>query len=209
MRQVAPTSPALHLGAGRVYLGMLAPLVVDFQQPELMLREANDIFELANALAIGPGLGQSPQAVALLQRAIASPCPVLFDADALNLLATHPVLCNHLAQRAAPTLLTPHPAEAARLLGVDIAHIQADRCAAAMAIARRCNAATLLKGCGSIIALPDGRWHINTTGKPLSATHCLEAQVPPSSPVIPTSPTPLPDRVGAKHRICSAPSWRR
>ncbi|MBP9713865.1 MAG: NAD(P)H-hydrate dehydratase [Sterolibacterium sp.] len=161
---------ALHLGAGRVYLGMLAPLVVDFQQPELMLREANDIFELANALAIGPGLGQSPQAVALLQRAIASPCPVLFDADALNLLATHPVLCNHLAQRAAPTLLTPHPAEAARLLGVDIAHIQADRCAAAMAIARRCNAATLLKGCGSIIALPDGRWHINTTGNPGLAT---------------------------------------
>ena len=155
---------ALHLGAGRVYVGMLEALAVDPQQPELMLRDPAAVFALAGCLAIGPGLGQSDAALALLRRAIDCELPLLVDADALNLLALHPVLIARLARRAAPTLLTPHPAEAARLQGCDVAVVQADRRAAALALAQRCNAGVVLKGCGSVIALPDGRWFINTTG---------------------------------------------
>lgn len=157
---------ALTLGAGRVYVGMLERIAVDPLQPELMLRAADEIFDLASCLAVGPGLGQSDAALGLLLRAIDSERPLLLDADALNLLAAHPVLLNKLAHRQAATLLTPHPAEAARLLKSDTADVQADRLAAALALARRCNAPTLLKGCGSVVALPDGRWYINTTGNP-------------------------------------------
>lgn len=157
---------ALKLGAGRVYVGMLERLVADPLQPELMLRESDEIFELASSLAIGPGLGQSDAALKLLRRVIDCTLPLLLDADALNLLAMHPVLARKLSRRSAATLMTPHPAEAARLLGNDTAAVQADRIAAALALAKRFNAATLLKGCGSIVALPDGRWFINSTGNP-------------------------------------------
>ncbi len=92
----------------------------------------------------------------------------MVDADALNLLAAHPVLLHQIARRAAPTLLTPHPAEAARLLGTTTAAVQADRLGHALELAQRCNAHVVLKGCGSVIAAPPGqnpgRWWINTTG---------------------------------------------
>jgi len=90
--------------------------------------------------------------------------PLVLDADALNLLAAHPVLLKQLARRTAPTLLTPHPAEAARLLATTTDAVQADRLGHALDLARRCNAHVVLKGCGSVIAEPDGRWWINTTG---------------------------------------------
>ena len=157
---------ALKLGVGRVYVGVLESLAVDPLQPELMLRAANEVFDLATCLAVGPGLGQSAAALTLLRRAIATDLPLLLDADALNLLAAHPVLAGNLARRDAPTLLTPHPAEAARLLGCDVAAVQADRVAAALGLARRFKAASVLKGCGSVVALPDGRWFINTSGNP-------------------------------------------
>ncbi|MFA7281821.1 MAG: NAD(P)H-hydrate dehydratase [Sterolibacterium sp.] len=164
---------ALHLGAGRVYIGLLESTEgiskrpeVDPVQPELMLREAGEIFPLATALAIGPGLGKSKSALKLMHDAIHSPLPILLDADALNLVALHPVLAKKLSRRASATLLTPHPAEAARLLGTAIASIQADRLGSAQTLVERYQATTLLKGCGSIIALPDGRWFINSTGNP-------------------------------------------
>jgi ADP-dependent NAD(P)H-hydrate dehydratase / NAD(P)H-hydrate epimerase len=90
--------------------------------------------------------------------------PLVVDADALNLLAAHPVLFKQIARRTAPTLLTPHPAEAARLLGATTDAVQADRLGHALDLARRCDAHVVLKGCGSVIAAPDGRWWINTTG---------------------------------------------
>lgn len=162
---------ALQLGAGRVYLGMLErSLTVDPQQPELMLRTADEVIALATCLAIGPGLGQSAAALMLLRRAIDSPLPLLLDADALNLLAMHSVLMRKLSRRSAATLLTPHPAEAARLLGSDSETVQADRLTAARELAKRYKALVLLKGCGSIIALPDGRSFFNTTGNPGLAT---------------------------------------
>ena len=161
---------ALQLGAGRVYVGMLERLALDPGQPELMLRAADEVFALATALAIGPGLGQSAAASDLLRRAIAAPLPLVVDADGLNLLAAHPVLIKHLAARSAATLLTPHPAEAARLLGQTTAEVEADRVAAALALAARFNADIVLKGCGSVVAGADGSWAINASGNAGLAT---------------------------------------
>ena len=154
----------LKLGSGRVYVGMLERLAVDPLQPELMLRSADEVFAHATALAVGPGLGQSDAALALLRRALETPLPLVLDADALNLVAAHPVLGKRCAARAAATLLTPHPAEAARLLGCAVDDVQADRIAAALELARRHRAHVVLKGCGSVLADTDGRWQINTTG---------------------------------------------
>jgi hydroxyethylthiazole kinase-like uncharacterized protein yjeF len=155
---------ALQLGAGRVYVGMLERLPCDPCQPELMLRAAEEVFALATVLAVGPGLGQSPAAAELLRRSIAAPLPLVVDADGLNLLAAHPVFANHAARRGADTILTPHPAEAARLLGTTVAEVQADRVAAALKLANRFRAGVVLKGCGSVVATADGRWAINASG---------------------------------------------
>ena len=155
---------ALRLGAGRVYVGMLERLTVDPLQPELMLRAADEALGCADVIAIGPGLGQSNEAVELLRRTIDASLLRVFDADALNLLAAHPVLLKKVSRGDTPPVLTPHPAEAARLLGTTTEAVQADRIAAALELARRHRAIVALKGCGSIVATPDGRWFINATG---------------------------------------------
>lgn len=157
---------ALKLGAGRVYVGLLEPIPVDAGQPELMLREPGAVTPLATALAVGPGLGQSNAAADLLRQAIDAPLPLVIDADGLNLLAPHPTLARGANRRSAPLILTPHPAEAARLLNTDVATIQANRLAAARELVRRFNASVVLKGCGSIVAHADGRCQINTSGNP-------------------------------------------
>ena len=161
---------ALRLGAGRVYVGMLEALPVDAAQPELMLRAADEVFDLATVLAVGPGLGRSREAQALLRRAIDSQLSLVLDADALNLLAEHPVFIRHIARREAPTVLTPHPAEAGRLLAKTTDEVQADRLAAAISLSEDTRATVLLKGCGSIIAAPGQPWSINTSGNPGLAT---------------------------------------
>jgi hydroxyethylthiazole kinase-like uncharacterized protein yjeF len=155
---------ALNLGAGRIYVGMLEHLALDVRQPELMLRQADEVLGLATVLAVGPGLGQSNEAGELLRRAVDAPLPMVLDADALNLLAARPVLLAKVSRRGTPSLLTPHPAEAARLLETTTEAVQADRLAAALELARRHRAITVLKGCGSIVATPEGEWFINTTG---------------------------------------------
>jgi len=160
----------LMLGAGRVHVGLLAPLALDPVHAELMLRTPGDAITHATALAIGPGLGTNPEAVDLVRRAASADFPVLFDADALNLLAAHPVLARTLSRRQAPSLLTPHPAEAARLLAIGTDAVQADRVAAAQELATRLNATVVLKGCGTVIAFPDGRWRVNASGNPGLAT---------------------------------------
>ena len=159
---------ALRLGAGKVHVGMLdanAP-AVDGGQPELMLRAPAMLLAAVDALLCGPGLGTSDAAHSLLAEALGLPQPLLLDADALNLVAADPALQDALAARSAPSLLTPHPAEAARLLGTTVAAVQSDRVAAARELARRYRAAVVLKGCGSVVALADGRWFINTSGNP-------------------------------------------
>jgi hydroxyethylthiazole kinase-like uncharacterized protein yjeF len=161
---------ALKLGAGRVYVGLLdggAP-PVDIQHPELMLRRAGEVVTLEHltACAVGPGLGQSEEARTVLQSALAIHQPLVLDADALNLVATDEGLRSALVERTAPTLLSPHPAEAARLLGASIAEVQRDRVASALAIAKTCGCSVVLKGAGSICASADGQWAINTSGNP-------------------------------------------
>jgi len=160
---------ALRLGAGRVYLGLLAPEAppIDDGQPELMLRKPDGLFgaNLA-ALACGPGMGTSLQAAALLEHALDLPIPLVLDADAINLLAFENNLQTLLTARLAPTVLTPHPVEAARLLDVSAQEVQNDRIAAAVTMAERFGCHVALKGCGTVIAAPDGRWWINATGNP-------------------------------------------
>ena len=160
---------ALMLGAGRVYLGLLdadAPSV-DLLQPELMLRRPDQLLTAdLHALACGPGLGQSSEATDHLEQALKSPLPLVLDADALNLLAHDGRLQGNLYNRIAPALLTPHPAEAARLLGSSTRDVQADRIGAAQEIARNFACPVALKGCGTVIASPEGAWWINTSGNP-------------------------------------------
>jgi hydroxyethylthiazole kinase-like uncharacterized protein yjeF len=161
---------ALQLGTGRVYVGLIdgERAAYDPAQPELMLRAAHDILRLdhLSALAIGPGLGQSPDAHHLLESAARQNVPLVIDADALNLIAADPALQQLVAARAAPTFLTPHPAEAARLLARETSAVQADRITAACEIAARYRSAIVLKGAGSVCALADGTWFINTSGNP-------------------------------------------
>ena len=161
---------ALKLGSGRVYVGFIdqsAP-AVDLVQPELMLRSARDTLALDHltCIAVGPGLGQSDDARTLLRSAAVSPLPLVLDADALNILAAEKSVRAALTARTAPTLLTPHPAEAGRLLDCSTADVQRDRVSAATQLAKTFNAGVVLKGVGSLCAWPDGTWAINTSGNP-------------------------------------------
>lgn len=164
---------ALKLGAGKVYLGLLeqpAP-ALDLLQPELMLRRPRALLQTPlTALAVGPGLGVSLEASELLESAISLDQPLVLDADALNLVASEGNLQVALASRSHPAILTPHPAEAARLLDCPTAAVQADRIAAAREIANRYQCHVALKGCGTVIAAVDGQWWINSTGNPGMAT---------------------------------------
>lgn len=164
---------ALKLGSGRVYLGLLDPRAptVDPLQPELMFRTPEVLLTAPlTALACGPGLGQDAAAQGTLKTALGTALPLVLDADALNLLAADPLLQQALANRQAPVVLTPHPTEAARLLGQTTTAIQADRIAAACAMARNTRAWVALKGCGTVIANPPGQWWVNPTGHPALAT---------------------------------------
>lgn len=167
---------ALKLGAGRVYLGLIADNApaVHTGQPELMLRPVHELLQLdhINCLVIGPGAGTGPDALLWLEAALQLPVPVVLDADALNLVACNPALAQRLRNRSAPAILTPHPAEAACLLGTDTATVQNNRLTAAIRLAEQFSGYTVLKGAGSICALPpadpgtDGRCFINTSGNP-------------------------------------------
>ena len=159
---------ALKMGAGRVYVGLLDETVLlDIQNPELMLRHPDDALgQDLDALAIGPGLGDSERAEALVAAALASDLPCVLDADALNLVSENPELRQACARRQADTLLTPHPAEAARLLAVQTAEVQTDRVKAAKILSTNLNAHVVLKGNGSILVARDGHWFVNTSGNP-------------------------------------------
>jgi hydroxyethylthiazole kinase-like uncharacterized protein yjeF len=158
---------ALKLGAGRVYVGMLEDMSVDPTTPELMLRHPDDALgQDLDAIVAGPGLGGSERAEALVGAALASELPCVLDADALNLIADGASLRAACARRKADTLLTPHPGEAARLLGTKIPDVQNDRLAAAQALSREFSAHVVLKGNGSVLVARDGHWFINASGNP-------------------------------------------
>ncbi len=161
---------ALKLGAGKVFLGLLTdhPPYLDYSQPELMLRTPRELLEagIITAFAAGPGMGTAKSAEQLLREVLDAGVPLVLDADALNLIAASKTLQGRLPRRDAASVLTPHPAEAARLLGCATAAVQSDRIQAALDIAQRYQAVVVLKGNGSVIAVPDGTWLINTSGNP-------------------------------------------
>jgi len=120
-----------------------------------------------DALVMGPGLGISNGTVHCIEAALALDLPLLADADALNAFRGRP---SRFARRRAPTVLTPHPGEAGRLLGRSAREVQADRLGAARSLARRSGSVVLLKGARSLIAEPSGEVVVNPTGSPLLAT---------------------------------------
>ena len=158
---------ALHLGAGKVWLGLCAssPPAVDWAQPELMLRPAHAVLDAApHAMVIGPGMGTGDAAREYVAQALRLPIPLLIDADALNLIAQDSALAAAVAARKAPTVMTPHPAEAARLSAATVETIQGDRLGAALSLSKAMNAAVVLKGAGSVLAFPNGNFAINSSG---------------------------------------------
>ena len=127
-----------------------------------------ELLSRMDALAIGPGIGLDPEtreAVRTLVRDVAR--PMVVDADALTALTGGLGLCR---EAAAPRLLTPHPGEAARLLGCGIAEVQADRLGSARRLAAESGAVVALKGARTVVAQPDGRATLNSTGNPGMAT---------------------------------------
>lgn len=149
----------LRAGSGMVSL-VSRPLTAQIaltRQPELMALgvdagiDAQVKLAIASALVVGPGLGQQAWGEQLLAQSLAAELPCCLDADALNLLAKR-------GQFTLPpqTVLTPHPAEAARLLKISTAQVQADRAAAAVALVQATGAAVVLKGAGTLVAFRAG-----------------------------------------------------
>ncbi|MFP5393169.1 MAG: NAD(P)H-hydrate dehydratase, partial [Gammaproteobacteria bacterium] len=162
---------ALYAGAGRVFAATLdAAPPYDPVHPEIMVRAASGFKAARAVLVLGPGMGDSAQAMRVLAEGLQSDAAVVADADALNLISASVDLQQRLAARARNSILTPHPLEAARLLGVTAAVIQHDRLAAARELAARFDSIVVLKGSGTIVAHPDGRLTINPTGNPALAT---------------------------------------
>lgn len=159
---------AQRAGAGKVFVAALAndPAPPGLH-PEIMQIPPEAPPQGLDALVIGCGLGRSPAAQAALQHALAAPCPLVLDADALNLLAAASLAIDRSEH---PTLLTPHPLEAARLLGCNTTQIQQHRIESARELTRRFGAFVVLKGAGSVCATPDGRWSIIGAGGPALAT---------------------------------------
>jgi hydroxyethylthiazole kinase-like uncharacterized protein yjeF len=161
---------AIRLGAGKVFLGLLTehPPYVDYAQPEVMLRRPDQLLADVplTAVAAGPGLGTDSAAQRVLAQALRLELPLVLDADALNLISTYGVLQSAVQSRRAPTLMTPHPAECARLLEAATADVQSDRIAAARRLAARFRSWVALKGNGTVVASPEGDWWINASGNP-------------------------------------------
>ncbi len=165
---------ALRLGAGKVLVGFAqepAPLACDPMQLELMLRCGRDLLADAATLGLttwvaGCGMGTLDHSVSLLATLFRTraQAPLVLDADGLNLLAQGALQPDW---GPAPVVLTPHPAEAGRMLGCPASRVQADRPAAALALARKYRAWIVLKGAGTLVCPPaaDACW-LNTCGNP-------------------------------------------
>lgn len=161
---------ALACGAGRVYvdlLGLSGDEVADIGRPELMRGTLAELPQAVGVIGCGAGIaisGALPDLLRQLPR-------LVIDADALNAIAAEPALQDLLRARpASSTLLTPHPLEAARLLGRDTASIQADRLAAGRELSARLQCTVVLKGSGSVVATPGERLAICASGGPALAT---------------------------------------
>ncbi|MEM1418652.1 MAG: NAD(P)H-hydrate dehydratase, partial [Myxococcota bacterium] len=164
---------ALRAGAGRVTLGRRGPAAPS-ALPELMsaatptLDAAREALQRMQAGVLGPGFGLDEAGRALaLALARDAELPLVLDADALTALADAGGL--EALRGAAPRVLTPHPGEASRLLGVPTAEVQADRHGAARELARRSVQVVALKGAGTVVAGPEGDEHVVLRGTPALA----------------------------------------
>lgn len=163
----------LRVGAGKVTLATRSEHVqaVLAGRPELMAHPADDrsdierILEPATVVAVGPGLGQDDWAQHLLTACLAQSKPLVVDADALNLLAQRPEI-----QPRDAWILTPHPGEAGRLLGISSGHIHADRLGAAHRLNARFGATVVLKGAGTLVTRLGEVTSICDAGNPGMAT---------------------------------------
>lgn len=174
-------------GAGLVVQGCLDAnllLLVPLAAPEAVLCDLTECWdrggrELAPARArlleraptavlVGPGLGRGARTRALLALALATfEVPLVLDADALNELAGEP---ERLRAARGAVVLTPHPGEAARLLGRTLGRGAEERAEAARELARRSGAVVCLKGAGTVVCAPDGHLEVNASGNPGLAT---------------------------------------
>ena len=178
---------AMRAGAGLVTAAVPAPAlqVVSSYAPELMtwpLAANDDGQALADnlapekvaaltkgiaVLALGPGLGQSDDTAKFCKGLLsATTMPVVIDADALNIVAREPGLLAGLAKDGRTIVITPHPGEMARLAGIKTAEVQARRLEVARDFATGNHVTVVLKGARTLIAHPDGRVAVNTTGNP-------------------------------------------
>lgn len=170
------TQAAVRSGAGLVTAAVPESLLqlVDGASLESMtvpLAQLDDAAAVAvgkDAIAMGPGLGQDPSTAKAVRRlAVDLDMPLVLDADALNALASDVTV---LTRRTSPTVLTPHPGEMARLLGISTAEVQADRLAAVRRAAEISGAVVVLKGHRTLVAEPGGSVWINPTGNAAMAT---------------------------------------
>lgn len=181
---------ALRMGAGLVTAAMPESIqpIVAAGQAELMTEPIADrdghfdgahatdtlkmLLDGKNALIVGPGMGVSEDTKRLIEWLISDASeperPMLLDADALNALAA--IGCESLKHARGPIVLTPHPGEASRLLGVATTAINDDRVSAVRTLAQRTGATVLIKGARSVIASPDGDVYVNSTGNPGMST---------------------------------------
>ena len=181
---------ALRAGAGLVTAAIPAPALplVAAVAPELMTwplmataagqiaeenlapGKLNALTKGKTVLAVGPGMGQSPETAKFTMGLLsATEIPVVLDADVLNMLASKPALLNRLskiAQAGRTVVLTPHPGEMARLAGIPTSEVQADRLKVARDFAGKYGVTLVLKGWRTLIAHPDGRVAVNTSGNP-------------------------------------------
>ena len=127
-----------------------------------------DAFAAADAVVVGCGMGRGEGQTAVVHHLLAnSPVPVILDADGINAVTPH-ILTEEA--RSAPLILTPHPGEMARLLGITTTQVQGDRVGVACRLAQTTDAVVVLKGHRTVIAAPDGRVAENPTGNPGMAT---------------------------------------
>lgn len=156
---------ALHAGAGRVFVCMLDERAdaLDVQYPELMFRPVGSMDW--SAMTVVAGCGGGAAVLAPLPQLLRETHNLVLDADALNQIARSAELQALVSQRRAnSTVMTPHPLEAARLLGISAKDVQADRLGAAAKLVDRFHCTVVLKGSGTIVSAPDAPTHINPTG---------------------------------------------
>ena len=158
---------ALRSGAGLVSIATDAShaATIVASRPELMphgiqgVQDLAPLLERADVIAFGPGLGRSPWAQHLFEVIADDPRPAVWDADALNLLSESPAKKDN-------RVITPHPGEAGRLLGMSAAEIQADRRSALEALQQKYGGVAVLKGAGSLVSAGSGSPWLCTLGNP-------------------------------------------